>query len=636
MRTQSSSRARPPKQLFIRELPRVSRKCRGVWRLLGLAGWKADAPPKVCGGRSKLDRATRIRASRLAAPPRSVRQDRTERGRRPRGARVSEAEKIYRLLFVKEIAPAQASSASIYLAPSAESWNDFGFQARCDILVVPRESAFLTSRPIRLQGYFGYSESAGSVGDMRGLRERLAQNNGPLPVEALQGHFTMLRDLAAYRELVSKFGPEEARIVLRTMHDVVEAEESVGTPGWLKSGTESQLFRKAFLRTSEAFFAWRNAGDILEGTEFEPVSRLSDELRISFRLAGRPNDHVLGFRFKPEEEILPKRFAIIIGQNGVGKSQTIGRIADAAIRGLDTLTDGQGERPSFNRVLAFYPTAVASDAFPPERRRRSRTWYRRFSLGGPGYGPRRKTTADLVVELARSTEHIRDASRFEIFSKAIFALDASHELAVVVRDYSIAAIAIDDLFNGGEEQLVERFGSVDPHSEVVRYIDGKTYGLSSGELSFVRFAAIASLHIENSSLLLLDEPETHLHPAFISQFVMLLDTLLEQTGSAAIIATHSAYFVREAFEDQVQVLRSGPNREILIEEPVLRTFGADVGTISWFVFGEDKPSRLARSVEKRIAEHANSWDQAFKEYKSDLSLDLLGEIRAEIEDRGAR
>jgi ABC-type transporter Mla maintaining outer membrane lipid asymmetry ATPase subunit MlaF len=133
---------------------------------------------------------------------------------------------------------------------------------------------------------------------------------------------------------------------------------------------------------------------------------------------------------------------------------------------------------------------------------------------------------------------------------------------------------------------------------------------------------------------LFDEPETHLHPAFISQFVMLLDTLLEQTGSAAIIATHSVYFVREAFEDQVKVLRSGPDREIVIEEPVLRTFGADVGTISWFVFGEDKPSRLARSVEERIAEDADSWDQVYKEYKADLSLDLLGEIRAEIEDRG--
>ncbi len=547
---------------------------------------------------------------------------------------MSEDEKNYRLLFVEVVAPARTSSATIYLAPSESSWNDFGFQVRCEILVVPRETSFLTSRPVALQGYFGYLESKRSASDTRGLREKLMQNNGLLPAEALPGYFTMLRDLAAYRELVSTLGPEEARIVLRTIHDVVEAEQSPGTPGYLKPGTESQLFRKAFLRTSEAFFAWRNAGDILEGTEFEPVSRLSDELRISFRLAGRPNDHVLGFRFKPEEEVLPKRFAIIIGQNGVGKSQTIGRIADAAIRGLNTLTDGEGERPSFNRVLAFYPTAVASDAFPPEQRRRSRTWYRRFSLGGAGYGPRRKTTADLVVELARSTEHIRDRSRFEIFSKAILALDASHELAVVARDYSVSAIPIAELSRGGEEQLVERFGSVDPRTEVVRLIDGKTYGLSSGELSFVRFAALASLHIENSSLLLFDEPETHLHPAFISQFVMLLDTLLEQTGSAAIIATHSAYFVREAFEDQVKVLRSGPDREILIEEPVLRTFGADVGTISWFVFGEDKPSRLARSVEKRIAEGGDSWDQVFKEYKADLSLDLLGEIRAEIEDRG--
>jgi len=147
----------------------------------------------------------------------------------------------------------------------------------------------------------------------------------------------------------------------------------------------------------------------------------------------------------------------------------------------------------------------------------------------------------------------------------------------------------------------------------------------------LRFAALAGLYVENGSLLLFDEPETHLHPNFISQFVALLDGLLGQTGSAAILATHSVYFVREAVEDQVLVLRSDPDRVITAETPTLKTFGADVGAISYFVFGEDQPSRLALEVEDKIMAQGASWEAVFETYKDRVSLDLLGEIRAKVE-----
>ena len=245
-------------------------------------------------------------------------------------------------------------------------------------------------------------------------------------------------------------------------------------------------------------------------------------------------------------------------------------------------------------------------------------------------------TADLIVQLARATERIGDSGRFEIFMKGIQAIEGHAELALLTKDAAHPIVFLERLQIGREQALLERFASIDVRRDVVRVIDRETYPLSSGELGFVRFAALAALHIENSSLLLFDEPETHLHPDFISQFVAVLNRLLEQTGSAAIIATHSVYFVREAFEDQVTVLRSGPDRSIAVETPHLRTFGADVGAISYFVFGEDEPSRLAKAVEERIASRAKSWEDAFAEYKDHLSLDLLGEIRAEIEDRDGK
>jgi hypothetical protein len=539
----------------------------------------------------------------------------------------------YRIIFALDV-DVNADPGTIVVRPPRDDWNDYE-QIRVDFAVHLRENRVTGPQTYKFFGFLGFLKATGRFSDARIVRLLLEQTReAHLEAEAVPGFFTMLPHMLSYREIVNRLGPDEARVVLRSLRDVVEAEEGPGVHSWLKSATDSLVFRKTFLRTTEAFFAWKNAGAILHGMEAEQLGRISEELRISFRLAGRPNEHQLQFQFAVNERVLPKRFAVIIGNNGVGKSQTLGRIADAAIRGSGVLTDGKGERPSFNRILAFYSTETASRVFPAPQRRRSKVWYRRFSLGGPGYGRRRQTTADLIVELARTNEQIGKKSRFEIFRTAIRAIEGYEELALPTRETEDPVVHVKALLRGGEQDKLDRFASIDPGDEVVRWIDGRRYGLSSGELSFVRFAALASLHIENSSLLLFDEPETHLHPHFISQFVMLLDSLLEQTGSAAILATHSVYFVREAFEDQVRVLRSDPDRMITVEVPVLRTFGADVGAISYFVFGEDEPSRLAQMVEKRIAGRAKSWETVFETYKDDLSLDLLGEIRAEIEDRG--
>lgn len=79
-----------------------------------------------------------------------------------------------------------------------------------------------------------------------------------------------------------------------------------------------------------------------------------------------------------------------------------------------------------------------------------------------------------------------------------------------------------------------------------------------------------------------------------------MDALLEATGSAAIIATHSVYFVREVFREQVTVLSVDSENLVQAQRPKLRTFGAEVGAISYFVFGEDEPSKLAEEVERRL------------------------------------
>jgi energy-coupling factor transporter ATP-binding protein EcfA2 len=518
---------------------------------------------------------------------------------------------------------------TIAISPSKDSWNDFGFRIRVDIAFCIRPG---TGGQLLVSGFFGFVQSADREYDVR-LLEKLLKGapDNRLLVSDIPKFFTMLPDMRTYREVVSFLGPKEAADALVAINDVVAADEGLVGSTSLRAAKETAVFKQAFLRSSEAFFAWANAGPILRGLEYEEFGQISGDFNIHFQLDGRPNEHELSFRFDIKDDILPKRFVVLIGKNGVGKSQALGSIARAALEGGQEMTDARGGRPSLNRLLAFSPTSTSSTVFPTERRRSSRVWYRRFALANLGGMRVRHTTSELIMQLARSDEQIRANKRFNLFINAIRAIDDWRELGLRTANLSEPDVLLEDLQSGGEQARIMRFGSIDLRREPVRVINGRPFPLSSGEHSFLRFAAIASLHIENGTLVLLDEPETHLHPNFISQFVAVLNNLLEQTGSVAIIATHSVYFVREAFEDQVIVLRSEVDRTIRVERPTLKTFGADVGAISYFVFGEDEPSRLAKQVEDRVANGSLSWSEIFENYKDELSLELLGEIRSRIE-----
>jgi hypothetical protein len=541
-----------------------------------------------------------------------------------------QAPETYRLFFALSGNIPQADApGTITIWPDNDGWNDFGHRIRAEFLIRPRVSHPHYGHAIRGKCFLGFMPAPTRQTDTNWL-QILGRDSNFMPQEDVPDFFTMLPDLSEYRQLVEFFGPDEARTILLALHDVVAVAEVASPPAWLRWATTGKVFLNGFLRQTESYYAWKNAAPILEGLAFEEMGRISECLAIEFQLGGWSNKHSLRFKFSIGEEFLPKRFAIIIGKNGVGKSQTLRRIATAALRGDSSLTDGKGGRPSFNRLLAFTGTLASASVFPPMRRRGARVWYQRFSLSHPGMGRRRHPTGDQILQLARTEERVGSLSRFEIFLRSIQAIEKPDRLALMGRRGS-EPIEITGLRLGGEQARIERFASIDPDGDPVRLTPQGPFPLSSGELAFVRFAATAALHVENGSLLLFDEPETHLHPNFISQFVALLDNLLEQTGSVAIIATHSAYFVREAFDDQVVVLRSGSGNAIEVEQPTLTTFGADVGAISYFVFGEDEPSRLARMVERRIADRNLDWKQILEHYKGEISLDLLSDIRAKLE-----
>lgn len=531
----------------------------------------------------------------------------------------------------REALALEIPSHTVLIVPSTDGWNDFGHQSRVDLRIRVRDAKEL----VEARGFIGFiAKEEASNG--KNLLQQLISMRGTATVTPTSEntYFTMLPDMATYRRLVQTLDPNDASAVLIAVNDLVALDEFSLSTGVLEMATQTEIFALSFMRSSESFFAYKNAGSLLRGLASEQTGVLSPTLAIRFKLPGRLNEHDLKFHFDHSAD-LPKRIAVIIGKNGVGKSQTLGRIARAAIDGTSTLTDGlEGRRPLLNRLLAFAPTNEAESVFPTDKRKRPRIWYQRYSMNRSRRSRRNDYLSDLIVQVARSTQLIADRSRWEIFIEAVDAIADIKQLHLATTSTPTSYVRLSSLPAGSEQKVLEKFASIDVKKEPARVVDDVGYPLSSGEISFLKFAAQVSLHIENGSLLLLDEPETHLHPNYISRFVSLLDSLLEPTGSAAIIATHSAYFVREVFREQVTVLSVDGDGMVLAQRPKLRTFGADVGAISYFVFGEDEPSRLAIEVERKLIAKQVPWPQIYELYKDEISLEMLNDLRAAIENKG--
>lgn len=515
---------------------------------------------------------------------------------------------------------------SVFISPSRDRWNDFGFRTHADFRILASSGQSITA-----SGFLGFLfEKGADATDTSELRELLSSAaDGCLSAQDVaEGRFfTMLSGMDAYRQLVDFLGVAELRQCLLAINDVIALTEYRSSTEWLGEALSSDVFNMSFIRSSDCYFTFKNAGPLLRGAAYETFDLSSTSLATELPRDGSASE--IAFYFDHTGP-LPKRITVIIGKNGVGKSQTLGRIARAALRDSRTLRDAHGERFLFNRLLAFAPTNEAEQVFPAEPRGAAHVWYRRYSLNRARRARRNRYVTDLILQLARSDQRIGSDKRWNIFLNAITAIEDWETIALPFRSGQKYR-PLGELAGRGEQHSLQSYALIDVTLPPRRHLESGDYELSSGEISFLTFAAQVCLDVENGSLLLVDEPETHLHPQLISGFIALLDHLLRTTGSVAILATHSVFVVREVFRKQVIVLRRSPDGDVLAVRPTLRTFGADPGAISYFVFGEDTPSALASEVKANLLAGDVSWDSLYDKYADELSMEFLDELRATAE-----
>lgn len=141
--------------------------------------------------------------------------------------------------------------------------------------------------------------------------------------------------------------------------------------------------------------------------------------------------------------------------------------------------------------------------------------------------------------------------------------------------------------------------------------------------------------VGEKSLVLLDEPEGHLHPPLLSAFLRTLSNLLYVKNGVAIIATHSPVVIQEIPRSCVwKVIRS---REIIIvKRPEIETFGENLGVLTREIFVLEVANSGYHSLLTKSVESGASYDEILSEYKNQIGLEGRTVLKAMVLSRDAR
>ena len=367
------------------------------------------------------------------------------------------------------------------------------------------------------------------------------------------------QELAYYESL---FELEEE---VRTAY-LIGLRDAAADPSIRKRFENEQGFQVSLLRWGPAARALDDALVVLQGG-----AQSDSELAFTFYTKFGSNEFATPFRYC-QVQGLPGRINAVIGYNGAGKTQLLANLAwvarsDLRSRNQDSKIAQYGRLdPSelrFGSVVAVSYSAFDTFDLPWDSEEDNQFGYTYCGLRQPTDGGAvrgLKDAKDIVKDIESAIARIDTPSRREYLFEALLPLREEPS-------FKRAGYELDLLSAGAGWTQEFRF-------------------LSSGHKISVNIIVQLVAALQHRSLVLIDEPEAHLHPPLLAALMKGIGIALEAHGSYAVIATHSPVVLQEIAGCYAHVLRRHGSRNS-VEEPEIETFGENIGLLTRNVFNLD-------------------------------------------------
>lgn len=330
--------------------------------------------------------------------------------------------------------------------------------------------------------------------------------------------------------------------------------------------------------------------------------------RYKFKYKFKPlfsdSETEIDFPFSSEGNI-PKRIIALIGKNGTGKTQLLTTLAK-------NLSDRESsllfpKTPAFGKVLAVSYSVFDDFEIPSSDVSFN---YKYCGL--------KKRSGGLLSEAELEKRFYESISKIEK-KKRIFKFNEA--LSNFIDKEIINRIIQEDSNNTDEGLQI----NIENYSEIKKK-------LSSGQTILLYIVVEILAEIRYDSLILFDEPETHLHPNAITQLVSIIYDLVDQFDSYCVIATHSPLIVQSLKSDSVYITEREENI-FSIRKIGSESFGENLSKITDEIFGNRDVSQEYKKIIQNLISNDKSYEEVVKILESEevpLSLNAKMYIKSLI------
>ncbi|WP_454801426.1 AAA family ATPase [Mucilaginibacter phyllosphaerae] len=465
--------------------------------------------------------------------------------------------------------------------------------------------SYYTSYALHISGKHTDDKQHKLIGRLKILKEGLEKQKMSLAtgnVEELDESFCSLGQSLDYYQRISEIRVDLRDRLLRALRDIVIFPEM--GQGFEDEPAYNKSLLRDFGRNNNIF----TLGPLFISRDFSELLDL--DLKFSFKIPefNLPvefdfDSPVYGFN----ERKLPNRISVIIGRNGAGKSTLLSRISRVAFASSKDRTNPtlkevgiiKPDRLGFPRIITLSYSAFDSFQTPGIFKREKEIILKEIKNGIGRYmfcGVR-----DIVKELERILPDLPIDAKGRLLPEAI--LQDRHDTTILKpiddlgKEFSNYLEIIKKVNNNEEEPIFDRVIEILREEESLHNIADRAFLEDSSQTNFDFFMPLSTGHkfvfhaitgilalTTPYTLLLFDEPETHLHPPILAVLMKAIRHILNKRNSFMIVATHSPVVLQETLKKHVYVIRR-EDRQVTLEHPEIQTFGENIGLLTSTAFG---------------------------------------------------